>query len=63
MKKIIQWSGVVSVAVALAGCAPLGIGGSARAPSPGPPVRITEHVAPSALVAVLNGDASGSPAW
>ena len=54
MKKIIRWSGVVSVAVALAGCAPLGIGGSATAPSPGPSVRITEHVAPSALVAVLN---------
>ena len=59
MKKIIQWGGVVSVAVALVGCAPLGIGGSATAPVPGPPVRITEHVAPSALVAVLNGRTFG----
>ena len=59
MKKIMQWGAAVSVAVALAGCAPLGMGGSATAPSPGPPVRITEHVAPSALVAVLNGRTSG----
>ena len=59
MKKIMQWGAAVSVAVALAGCVPLGMGGSATAPSPGPPVRITEHVAPSALVAVLNGRTSG----
>ena len=59
MKKIMQWGAAVSVAVALAGCGLLGMGGSATAPSPGPPVRITEHVAPSALVAVLNGRTFG----
>ena len=59
MKKIIQWGGAVSIAVALVGCAPLGIGGSATAPSPGPPIRITEHMVPSALVAVLNGRTFG----
>jgi len=59
MRKIIQWGGVVSVAVALAGCGPLDVGGPAAAPSAGPPVTITQDVAPSALLAVLNGPAFG----
>ena len=60
MRKIIQWGGVVSVAVALAGCGPLDVGGPAAAPSAGPPVTITEDVAPSALLTVLDGPAAGS---
>ena len=60
MRKIIQWGGVVSVAVALAGCGALDVGGPAALPSAGPPVTITQEVAPSALVAVLNGRAFGS---
>ena len=60
MRKIIQWGGVVSVAVALAGCGPLDVGGPAAAPSAGPPITITEDVAPSALLTVLDGPAAGS---
>ena len=61
MRKIIQWGGAVSAAVFLAGCAPLGgIGGPATAPRPGPAVTITTNVAPSALVAVLNGPPFGA---
>jgi len=59
VRKIIQWGGVVSVAVALAGCRSLDVGGPAAAPSAGPPVTITQDVAPSALLAVLNGPAFG----
>ena len=59
MRKIIQWGGAVSVAVALAGCGPLDVGGPAAAPSTGPPVTITQDVAPSALLAVLNGPTFG----
>lgn len=60
MSKIIKSGAMVGVAVVVAGCAPLGIGGPAARPSAGPPVTITGQAAPSALVAVLNGDASGS---
>jgi outer membrane protein OmpA-like peptidoglycan-associated protein len=59
VRKIIQWGGVVSVAVALAGCGPLDVGGPAAAPSAAPPVTITQAAAPSALLAVLNGRAFG----
>jgi len=60
VRKIIQWGVVVSVAVVVAGCAPLGIGGPAAGPSAGPPVTITGQAVPSVLVAVLDGRASGS---
>lgn len=60
MRKIIQWGGVASAAVILAGCGQLSFGQPAVVPSTGPPVRITEQVAPSALVAVLDGPASES---
>jgi outer membrane protein OmpA-like peptidoglycan-associated protein len=59
VRKIIKWGGIVSVAVALAGCGPL-VGGPAAAPSTGTPVTITQDVAPSVLLAVLNGRAFGS---
>ena len=60
MRKMIRSGGMVGVAIVVAGCAPLGIGGPAARPSTGAPVAITGQAAPSALVAVLNGDASGS---
>lgn len=60
MRKIIQMGGVLTMAIVLVGCAPLGISGSAMVPSTGPLVTITENVAQSALVSVLNGRASGS---
>lgn len=59
-----QWYGVGSLALGLtlvlAGCSLNGFGGPATAPSPGPPVVITQRAAPSALVSVMNGTASGA---
>ena len=60
MRKIIQWSGAVGAAVALAGCSLLGAGGTAKAPSTGPPVVLTQDTRPSALLAVLNGPGPGA---
>ena len=60
MRKIIQWSGAVGTAVALAGCSLLGPGSSAKAPSTGPPVVFTQDAQPSVLLAVLNGPGSGA---
>lgn len=59
MRKIIKSGAMVGVAVVVAGCAPLGTG-PATGTSAGPLVTITGQAAPSALVAVLNGGASGS---
>ena len=55
--------GAVAVAVAvatasLAGCGLVGVGRPGR-PSAGPPVTLTQHVAPSALVIVTTGPESG----
>jgi outer membrane protein OmpA-like peptidoglycan-associated protein len=59
VRKIVQWGGAVTLAAALAACGPLDVGGPDAAPSAGPPIMITQDVAPSALLAVLNGPAFG----
>jgi outer membrane protein OmpA-like peptidoglycan-associated protein len=60
VKTIIQRGGAAILAsCVLAGCALTDPGGPA-APTTGPPIRITQHVRPSALLAVLNGPAAGS---
>jgi outer membrane protein OmpA-like peptidoglycan-associated protein len=61
VKKIIPCSIAVVVAglaVALTGCDPTSVGGSATAASAGPPVTITQSAAPSALVTMLSGPAT-----
>lgn len=60
MRKIIPLGAAAGMAVALAGCGSLGIGGPAKAPSTGPPVVITQDAPPSVLLAVLNGPGSGA---
>ena len=51
--------GAAVVSVILVGCGLVNVGGPAGAPSTGPPVTITQDVAPSALLTVVNGPASG----
>jgi outer membrane protein OmpA-like peptidoglycan-associated protein len=52
--------GVAAVAVvSLAGCSLSGVGSPPGRPSAGPPVRLTQRVAPSALVIVTTGPESG----
>jgi outer membrane protein OmpA-like peptidoglycan-associated protein len=63
VKKIVPFSvavGMAGLAVALTGCDPTSVGGSATAASTGPPVTITQSVAPSALLTVLSGPATSS---
>ena len=47
-------------ATLLAGCGLSSMGGPPGGPATGPPVTITQHVAPSALMAVVTGRAFGS---
>jgi len=54
--------GAVTVAVAtasVAGCGLVGVGSPPGRPSAGPPVTLTQHVVPSALVIVTTGPESG----
>ena len=51
--------GAAGAATLLAGCGLSGVGGPPGGPATGPPVTITQHVAPSALLAVLTRGASG----
>jgi len=51
--------GAAVVAVVLAGCGLVNVGSPAGTPSTGPPVTITQDVAPSVLLTVMNGPASG----
>ena len=59
MRKIIhrvaRMGGAVGAAAILAGCGLTDVGGSAGAPSTGPPITITHYVPPSVLLAVMNG--------
>jgi outer membrane protein OmpA-like peptidoglycan-associated protein len=50
--------GALGIAVILAGCGLSDLGGQSDVPSVGPPVTLTQHALPSAMVAVLNGSAS-----
>jgi len=50
--------GAAGAATLLAGCGLSGVGGPPGGPATGPPVTITQHVAPSALLAVLTQGAS-----
>ena len=59
MGKIIQWGGAAGIALILAGCDLSGIGGPAKTPATGPRIIISQAAAPSALLAVLPGPASG----
>jgi outer membrane protein OmpA-like peptidoglycan-associated protein len=63
VRKITQWCGAgglaIGLTVVLAGCTLPDFGSPAAAPSIGPPVLITHHAVPSALVSVLSGAASG----
>jgi outer membrane protein OmpA-like peptidoglycan-associated protein len=54
-----RMTGALGAAIILAGCGLSDVGGPADAPKTGPPVTITHGVLPSAMVAVLNGPASG----
>ena len=54
-----RMAGAVAAATLLAGCGLSSIGGSQGAPATGPPVTITKHVAPSALMAVVTGRTFG----
>lgn len=60
MRKIIQRCGTAGLASALAGCGLLGAPSTATAPAAGPPVSISQETLPSALIAVLDGGASGA---
>jgi outer membrane protein OmpA-like peptidoglycan-associated protein len=55
-----RWASALGIAVILAGCGLSDVGGGPHdTPATGPPVTITGTVPPAALVAVLNGPASG----
>jgi outer membrane protein OmpA-like peptidoglycan-associated protein len=60
MRKIITLGGAAVTAFALAGCGLLGVEGAAGTTSASPPVVITSDTPPSALLAVLDGPASGA---
>jgi outer membrane protein OmpA-like peptidoglycan-associated protein len=61
VKTIIQRGTVAILASCVLACCGLtDLGGPATAPATGPPVRITQHVLPSALLAVLNGPTNGA---
>jgi outer membrane protein OmpA-like peptidoglycan-associated protein len=63
VKKIVKLSGaavLTGAALMLTGCKLTGLEAGAAGVSAGPPVAITTSVTPSALVAVLDGRASGS---
>ena len=55
-----RMAGAAGAATLLAGCGLASVGGSPGGPGTGPPVTITQHVAPSALMAVVTGKAFGS---
>jgi len=59
VRKIIKRCGAACAAGALAGCSMLNAGAPATGPSAGPPVRITQDVPPSVLLAVLGGAGFG----
>ena len=52
--------GAAGAATLLVGCGLSSVGGPPGGPATGPPVTITQHVAPSALLAVVTRGASGS---
>ena len=52
--------GAAGATTLLAGCGLSSVGGPPGGPATGPPVTITQHVAPSALLAVVTRGASGS---
>ena len=60
MKKITDWNGRVAgaavIAAVVAGC---GIASPAPKSATGPPVKVTENIAPSALVVVVDGRVAG----
>lgn len=63
MKKIVKWSGtavLTGVVLTLNSCGLTGLTAGAAGARTGPAVAITQPAAPSALVAVVNGPASGA---
>ena len=59
IRRIGRIGGAAGAATLLAGCGLSGVGGSPGGPATGPPVTITQHVAPSALLSVVTAPASG----
>lgn len=59
VRTIIHRAGAASLAFALSGCSLLAAGATTTGPSTGPSVSISQETPPSALLAVLNGAASG----
>ena len=59
IRRIGRIGGAAGAATLLAGCGLSGVGGSPGGPPTGPPVTITQHVAPSALLSVVTAPTSG----
>ena len=59
MHRVGRTGSVVGAAILLGGCGLSSMGGPPGGPATGPAVTITQHVAPSALLTVMNGPASG----
>jgi len=63
VKKVVKWSGTAALTggvLMLNSCGLTGLGTGTTGARTGPPVAITQVATPSALVAVLNGQTSGS---